>query len=725
MIIIRLRKFHWCFILVLSSCFLRTSQAYTFQETSGRSSLLRIAAFAERNTESDARSAMITIDEYMKELWHDDSLAREELRVLYRDEWNLRKERLITALLRYRRLFPHVKEVVIARAPGRITANEHTDYNDAVSLGIPTIQDDIAIVGIDTTSERIELVNMESDRFPACEPFAVSELADIKIQPREKKSDVPWTDFSIALLQSLVPVLQSYGIEAIPGMCILIDGREAYGGVPVESNISSSAAFEEAQIYAIEAALGRMGRMTAGEVIEIGRASERKIGFPSGKLDQGTSTGGRLAVEPGQIIGAAIDCVPRLDESGRDKTIIESFEIPDSLEAVLVNTGPKEDAQREYNIRVIEGELGAWIVARRLQEDSDWWRQLNSSQQTRQLVRKLYGDINPDHNGRPYLYNQEGIYPVFFKPVFFTYRRLAEIGYDGKWAPLRRRLTDILPEEVTKQELVDEYGDEFLDFYVASALPFHYILARAKLDKTRRGRRVDEETLKRWVEAWLRGELESIRPEMKRYWLSPRLFRGLEVSSYNLQGTVFHAIGEEDRAPEIMQALQDAATATNEAERNDALERFGSLQRAGYESLRHNYRNSSSNIDSLVAWAGSQPWCLTEGACRHFGAGWGGWMEIWIKPGMYDTAEAAIKAFLTEQDWYKKVAAEKKMDMPQALDQDIMPFKPGMPASILGRGNLISQLQAAGYRPGALLPETTVPRPLGFTAPTAQILSSI
>jgi len=563
-----------------------------------------------------AATGTVNIDNYLTELQQDNSAACEELRIYYRDKWQIRRARLISTALHYKELFPAIKEAVFTRAPGRITANEHTDYNDAVALGMPTIQDDIAIVGINPDGNKIELRNME-DRFPPATFDSAQAIMQMQIQPRQNKSEVPWSEFFAAILQSLMPRLENYGAQ-IPGMCILVDGRENLGGVPLESNISSSAAFEESLINAIEALVGLKGRLTVGEAIEIGREAEAKIGFPCGKLDQGSSIVTRV-VSYRKIMGAAIDCVPRLDENGKDKTVITPFEIPAELQAVLVNSGPKGDAQREYNIRVIEGELASWVLTQLLNELSPEFAQ--NPERIQQEVARLYSNINPDHNGKPYLYGPARVYPVFLKPAFFAANRLRELGIKITDAQVEEWVIRNLPDKVTMQELMDTYGlpKEFFDKVTAAAKKINI---------------------------------------------------PVETISFNLRGTALHAITEEQRAPLIMRALKDAVEALTDEVKTDALRRFGELQRQGYVSLRDNYRNSTPNIDALIEWAGQQSWCLTQGSGRHFGAGWGGWVEIWVKPGKAEEAQTAIAQHL------------------QAQPQNLMPYEPGMPASVFAQESI-------------------------------------
>ncbi len=657
-------------VLVIASILIIPQQALCLRPQS--------AKYIDLNKKPSA-SGLVNIARYLIELENDDSAACQELKKLYRDEWELRRGRLTTLLERYKQLYPNVKKVCIARGPGRVTINEHTDYHDATAMGIPAIQDDIVIAGVNPEADKIILKNIEPEKFSDA-AYNTADVPTIKIQPKKTKSEVFWGDFSVAILQGVAARLKSYGVEALAGMCILADGREEYGGIPIESNISSSAGYEEALIYAVEALTGHMGEMTGGEVIEIGREAEAKIGFPCGKLDQGSSTMGRVKVEPGQIKGAAIDCVPRLDENGRDMTIIEPFDVPAELEAILVDTGPKERAQEEYNIRVIEGELGAWILAHKLSELSSDFADFETREKIFRKALQLYGNVNPDHNGKPYLLAHNMLYPVFQKGVFFAKTRLEAIGISVTEQRLTSWICNNLSPKAKIQSLAAQYGREFLDFYVKSAMPFHYTLARSALQEAGKSDNVDEPTLTRWVEACLRNNLKSLTAEMAGYGLTPEIFKGLGPSSYNLQGTMLHAIGEEDRVLLLKRALRDAVTKTGKA-KMQALEEFGRLQRIGYESLRDNYRNSTKNIDAIAKWANAQPWCL---GARHFGAGWGGWMQIWIRPGMQSVAQAALKEFLADKPWYAEVAAKNKRSTAEQLRSGIKPFKPGAPASLLG-----------------------------------------
>jgi len=598
--------------------------------------------------------------------------------------WEVRRERLRTALARFRELFPGVERVVIGRAPGRFTLNEHTDYNGCTSLGVPTEQDDIAIIGLGPTEEGVRIHNMEDSRF-ASGDFTIDQIRQMQIVPVKDKSALDWRVFVCGLLQSLFPRLEALPeVEQIPSnICLLVDGREEYGGVPVESNMSSSAALEESIIYAVEALVGGAGRVQGGEVIEIGREAEALIGFPCGKLDQGSSTGGRIAVEPGRFYGAAIDCVSRKDARGEDATRVTPFPVPENLNAVLVDMGPKPAAQREYNIRVIEGELAAWLLARSLRDILD--EEVDIAK-----VARVYppADISRDHNGKPYLYNTKADYPVFFKPVFFAASRLRQVGVSISPRRIQDFVRRVLPRKISRRTLLAQYADDrdFLSIYLGAALPYHMALARGLLeDKGVTIEQVDDETLTGWVKHWLvealsRKDIES----MGRVSLTVQDLRRVEVTSYNLCGTMLHAISEEDRVAEILSTLRLAVESAAPRGKDNAIERFGLLQRRGFESLRTNYRNSTKQIGRLEDWARKQSWCL---AVRHFGAGWGGWVEVWVQPGRTAEAEKALKAHLSRQKWYKTQVAEPHgRSINDQLACGMIRFSPGTFASLLGEG---------------------------------------
>lgn len=630
---------------------------------------------------SENKSGIVNIDDYLMELENESSGAVWELKALYEEDWMLRRERMQTLLKRYKELYPDVKEIVITRAPGRVTANEHTDYNDAASVGMATKQDHIVVVGLNADENRMVFNNMKPSKFPKGE-WTVEHIESMRIQPAQRKADVPWTKFSIAIIQNLMMKLYAQGTK-LKGLCMLVDGREEYGGVPIESNISSSAAFEVAQIYAIEAILGIKGKLTSGEVIEIGRSAEAMLGFPCGKLDQGSSSAGRPEVKPYDRKGAIIDCVPRVDEKGKDKTVIKNFTIPNTLQAILLNTGEKGQTQREYNIRVIEGELGSWILNKTFKEFLG-----KTGQNIRmQKVQEIFGDINKDHNKRPYLYSADRGYPVFLKPGFYASSMLKKVGVNVSPEEIEKWVKQKLSTFENIDNLKGVYGKEFLDFYVQSALPFHYSLAVNLLKEhnieVEENSKITPELLREWVEAVLKGNLKSKYNEMEDRGIECNWFLGINTDTYNLQGTVLHAIGDQDRSEEIEEALNYAATKSGAGQMN-ALVRFGELQRDGYVSLRDNYRNSTPIIDKVVNWASSQDWCLVPGSCRHFGAGWGGWMEIWIKPGKYNEAYTALSKWLEKQTWYKEMAKKNLRDLKTEHSFSIMPYKPGAPASVMG-----------------------------------------
>ncbi|MFA5167029.1 MAG: ElyC/SanA/YdcF family protein [Candidatus Omnitrophota bacterium] len=576
-------------------------------------STLWISGLVEQINRLAAGSTGVSLEHYLKQLNDAGSEAVQELKILYQEEWDLRRKRLMTLLERFKKLYPHIDRAVVARAPGRITLNDHTDSYSALSLGIPTRQDDIVIAGINSESRQIDLNNI-NDRFPA-RSFDTADIQKIKIQPVKNKSELSWSTYALAVLQSLLPRLEPYPEARIPeGMALLVDGREEFGGVPVESNISSSAAFAESIIYAVEALSGIGGRMTGGEAIQIGRDAELKIGFPCGPLDQASSTLGRLSLKPGQTAGAMIDTIPRTYEDGRDKVEIKLFQVPANLEALIVDTGSKGEAQKGFTKRVAEGELASWILAHKLYElIPDFSNQLD-----RIKIQRLFADINRDHNGRPYLFEEGRLWPIFLKPAFFSKDFLGSVGAQVSSEAIHDWVRKNLPSSATKRELIDRYGmpEDYFEKVVAST----------------------------------------------RHVMDP------DTVSYDLQGVALHVIGAQDRAHLIVNALADAAKG-NDAAQNGAWKRFAELEINEYESLRDFFNNSTPRIDEIASWAMRQPWCL---APRHFGAGYGGRMQIWIRPGSYEQAAKEVHEFLASRPWYQGKA-------------DIIPFRAGAAAGYLGQ----------------------------------------
>jgi galactokinase len=493
----------------------------------------------------------------------------------------MRRDRLDSALARFQELYPRVRDVVISRGAGRSTFLDHNDHGDGTAIGFPVRQDDLVIMGYNPDGDEIALNNMEPRVFSEGS-IRASDVAGLRIQKVASKSQMKWTDYCAAILQETLRTLNTYGVERLPGLCVLVDGREEMGGVAVESNMSSSAALEMGITYGVEALVGIAGRLSGTEMTEIGRRAEAAIGFPCGKLDQTCSTGDRARVNPEDRVVVAIHCIPSLTPDGRDATHTTVSKMP-TLPGINVNTGEKGPAQREYNIRVIEGEIASWILARKLEELSPGFARL-----TRAEVENAFPRVNPDHNGKPYLYDADRLYPVFLKPAFFSRPFLAKLGIDVSRQDLYAWVKRNLPQEadgLTEEELIGRYG-----------VPREYF------------------------ENVTRSARES----------------GIDLNGrrYKLYGSLLHIIDDEDRGVEMAKVLEDAVTKTGR-ERETALDRFGQLEQDAYHSLAQSFGNSTERIDKFVAWAVTRPWCR---AGRHFGAGWGGFLQNWVREGMEASA---------------------------------------------------------------------------------------
>lgn len=567
------------------------------------------------------RPSLYNIDHCLSDLMSPGSCIYKELTMTYGNEFLKQKDRLISVLKKFKENYQATKWIQIARAPGRITANDHLGYNHGTLIGMPIKEDTIAIVGRNN-DYKLNFANT-NDKFHK-KSYELSKIENYKIPKANKKDALDWSEFGIALFKALLQrVTKRMPFDELCGIDLLIDG-----GVPIESNMSSSAAFEMALAIGAESVWSTPYQLSLGEIVYAGVKSEHSIGFNCDHLDQTSSIINRKAGLYGEYIGAKIGFIPMIDSEGREIIKAETFPLPEELEAILVYTGPKSDATIHFNIRVAEGELGSFILTKNLYKLSKSFETSEGKEKIRTKINYHYPCLDPNAGGNPSLYDKDRLYPPYLKPAWFSRPFLEKIGINLQTDEIVEWIKDCLPEEASKYELINTYCLD-KDFYTQ-------ITDKAGINS--------------------------------------------EDIKYNLQGTVLHAVLGEERSLGIVNALKDIHDASNDKKKEKALLNFGKFQLEEYESLKNYYRNSTKNIDNLIDWAKTKTAWFLGG--RHFGAGWGGWIEIWIKPGRIKIAKNEICNFLKSQEWYQEIAQNKNVG--DLLDKGIKYFRPGFKAGLVG-----------------------------------------
>ncbi|PKS06759.1 hypothetical protein jhhlp_006833, partial [Lomentospora prolificans] len=174
----------------------------------------------------------------------------------------------------------------ISRSPGRVNIiGEHIDYSLYPVLPMAISADTIIAASYtetDATSPiyRLELANLEDDKFPAKE-IDVPVGGDVDINAKVHD----WTNyFKSGLRGALDPLRKRKGDGWRPvSMKVLM-----HGTVPVGGGLSSSAAFTTASALAVMVANGEES-VDKTELTELAIVSERAVGVNSGGMDQSAS----------------------------------------------------------------------------------------------------------------------------------------------------------------------------------------------------------------------------------------------------------------------------------------------------------------------------------------------------------------------------------------------------------------------------------------------------
>lgn len=582
-------------------------------------------------------------NEFLAALENENSSTCKFLKAIYLEDYKKRRARFINAIEAYIYMYPKVEVIYVCRAPGMITGGDHASHADALSSGMPARQDIITIIGInpDSNDKRVVLQNRERKKYRRKEYASAEVVLGLKFEIREKKSDIPWYERAAATIQQTLMLGKKYGKDAdkVPGLYILVDGVKEDGGVPVDSDMSSSTSLEMSILYPLQALMGLKGKFIVGEVVQAGRNVEADFGIDCSILDQCSIIGGLVAVEPGKFVGVNVNSIPMLDEYGRQLLKVDSFPIPGELKAALVYTGRRINSQ--YQAMLTAGELASYILSQHFDElVPDFQKKVDQNKLRKACDRDDGATINEDHNGKPFLFQGNDMYPVFYKPAFFTPQVIEEFtGIEVTYEEIEKWIRSVLRKgKIMRGEMINKLGlsEEYYDEAIVYA---------------------------------------------RKAGVNVNSLGFSHSNGYDLLGAVLHPIGEHIRALEAAEVLRKADESKG-AERAKWIREYGRIQDESYKSLRDLFGNATARIKNLQRWAVEQDWCM---GYRHFGEGYGGWVEVWINPEAdYKDVEIKLKEHLKGLDWYEELAKEDRdTTVENQLEFGVQPFNIGYPASLL------------------------------------------
>lgn len=391
------------------------------------------------------------ITDLLEELNDRRSACCAELIAIYgAEDLERQRKRYLTMLERFRELYPQTERVVLSRAGGRVVlSGDKIDYHHGSVLNSALTQDILTIAGENHHSHRFNFNNMMAESFP---PTVVSlRIENITFRKIPKKF-LSWFSYCTAVLYELSSYIRKKGV-VLPGIDMLVDGRPEYGGTPIGSGLSSSAAFTVSAGTAILGVVGMRDMVTAAELTDMCMAAEHRLGFPSGKQDfWGSLMGWLPGYVPGKEFAQIMDCTPRTGNDKRPKINSALVEMPPGYTAVVFRVaGPEETSEGRYktNIRVAEGQLGAYLLSRSLralvhERYPSFARNLDDAA----ALRRAYPDITGAENGS---------FPPYYKPTYFTIGALHTLGIPVTDRDLEG-LIGRLPEEATRDLLVASSG---------------------------------------------------------------------------------------------------------------------------------------------------------------------------------------------------------------------------------------------------------------------------
>lgn len=222
------------------------------------------------------------------------------------DRVKYNRERYVSAIDSFSKLFPEEKEIEIYSAPGRSeVCGNHTDHQNGVVLATSINLDAIAVVS-KTGDNAIRLVSGDF-------PMEVIDVADIVKRESER-------DTTTALIRGVLAGLKDKGYK--------LGGFKAYvtSDVIMGAGMSSSAAFESL-IGTIISGLYNDMSVSAVDIARIGQYAENDyFGKPCGLMDQmACSVGGMVYInfaDTTKPVVGKVEC--NFEEAGLSLCIVDT-----------------------------------------------------------------------------------------------------------------------------------------------------------------------------------------------------------------------------------------------------------------------------------------------------------------------------------------------------------------------------------------------------------------
>jgi galactokinase len=372
------------------------------------------------------------VDRLLNEVEDDKSNLCKKISSIYGSQgFYVQKERYKNCLVRFKELYPESRDVHISRAGGRLLiSGEHLDYHHGLILNTSLLQD---IIVLSSLGKRAFNFNNMDSQF---EPFSVFSMKNIKVIPKPK-ANLSWNDYCSAVIKLLYERLAELNIK-LKGTNFLVDGREEFGGVPLGVGLSSSGALEVAVVLGTLGANGNSEMMSPIEISDLCVSVESALGFVSGIQDPyGSLMGGKSKDNCMQLI----DCIPLKGLDGKIDVKSELIKIPDKYLTYILRVGDRKAtaAKRDrHNIRVLEGEIAAFLVSNFLSVKKDRLSNIGS------YISKV---CNPENKG----------YPPFWKMTYFTDSNLKEIGLANISTSIKK-FVRAMPSDSDEGQLIKLYS---------------------------------------------------------------------------------------------------------------------------------------------------------------------------------------------------------------------------------------------------------------------------
>ncbi len=234
------------------------------------------------------------------------------------------------------------QDVLLVRAPGRVDLmGSHTDYHQGYVLPM-ALDKDILIVAGRREDQQIVLHNTDPT-------FATRTFPLEKDIPCSDKGS--WQNYVKASVQAFV---RAYGLSALKGMNLVVDGRPPYG-VPVAAGLSSSSALLVATAVAMKELF--QISMEPKQFARFCGEAEWYVGTRGGFMDHFTS----ILNQQGHAL--FLDCRP-VKQDGAETFRTEHIPLRPGYQVAVCNTNVKKEksASSDYNTRVLETKIGLELL---------------------------------------------------------------------------------------------------------------------------------------------------------------------------------------------------------------------------------------------------------------------------------------------------------------------------------------------------------------------------